>query len=73
MGASRLISSSSCVTFFSAIILVGDLVATMALSFLVASDDGYRNQGWDYARATFYGDIHGNETMRKCVCACVYD
>lgn len=21
--------------------------------------------GWDNARATFYGDIHGGETMRK--------
>lgn len=34
----------------------------MAAGSAQASDQGH---GWELAHATFYGDIHGGETMRK--------
>lgn len=47
------------------------LFITFIVIFLVAafeSKEVERNldeQGWNNARATFYGDMSGNETMRK--------
>lgn len=39
----------------------------MALAFAA---NGVR-AGWEYAHATFYGDMSGADTMSKCVCVCV--
>ncbi|XP_030551259.1 expansin-A9-like [Rhodamnia argentea] len=44
--------------------MLGCLALTRVLLLLIAGDGGGGLQGWDSgAHATFYGDIHGNDTM----------
>lgn len=45
-------------------IIVAYLAMIMPLA--IADNDG-NHHGWDYAHATFYGDMSGGETMSKCV------
>lgn len=39
----------------------------MALLFLPFGSSEISGHGWELAHATFYGDMEGNETMRKFV------
>ncbi|KAK6920959.1 Expansin, cellulose-binding-like domain, partial [Dillenia turbinata] len=45
-------------------IVAGFFMIECLFFFIPCLDGVCGSGGWDYARATFYGDIHGNETMQ---------
>lgn len=48
-----------------------NIMAYWAMIMALAFAANGVHAGWEYAHATFYGDMSGSDTMSKRVCVCV--